>query len=161
MVTVGSAKPDMGVRFSPATPNLTAMPVCIKCKTDKPNSAFHRRTKGGTKLQHTCKECQLKYAAQHYRSNKASYIARNRVFRKKMQGIINVLKAVPCLDCGGTFPPYVMDFDHRGDKKINISRSLGRLALEDVLAEIAKCDLVCANCHRIRTHRRGWPNVRQ
>jgi hypothetical protein len=58
------------------------------------------------------------------------------------------------MDCGGTFPPECMDFDHRpGEKKLfGIGQGLRR-KLEALLAEIAKCDLVCANCHRIRTHR--------
>jgi len=60
----------------------------------------------------------------------------------------------PCADCGGVFPACCMDFDHLpGSVKTN---SVGTMVAhghnrEAVLAEIAKCDLVCANCHRIRT----------
>ena len=62
----------------------------------------------------------------------------------------------PCADCGQCYPYYVMDFDHvRGEKKANIAdilnRSCSRAALK---AEIDKCDLVCSNCHRVRTHNR-------
>ena len=57
----------------------------------------------------------------------------------------------PCKDCGVTFPPVAMDFDHvSGDKMLNVS-SMRHLAWGAVLAEIAKCELVCANCHRVRT----------
>ena len=64
------------------------------------------------------------------------------------------LKSRPCADCGGTFPPYVMDFDHVGtDKSFTISRKIGANK-GTLLSEIEKCDLVCANCHRIRTKRR-------
>jgi len=57
----------------------------------------------------------------------------------------------PCVDCGGFFPPYVLDFDHvRGKKKFAISMRKTP-PVDTLLAEIAKCDLVCANCHRIRT----------
>lgn len=66
---------------------------------------------------------------------------------------INSLKAGrPCHDCGQTFPPFVMDFDHRdpSDKKYTISRMYDH-SNETIDKEIAKCDLVCANCHRIRT----------
>ena len=60
------------------------------------------------------------------------------------------------MDCKKRFPTYVMDFDHvRGKKSFNISSAqcinIGRL-----LVEIIKCDLVCSNCHRRRTYKRGW-----
>jgi hypothetical protein len=62
------------------------------------------------------------------------------------------MKAKPCADCGGTFPPECMDFDHvRGEKIGDISKMLLRTT-ELLHEEIAKCDVVCANCHRIRTH---------
>ena len=64
------------------------------------------------------------------------------------------LKDAPCMDCGNRFPPECMDFDHvRGVKAFEISRAAARTE-EAVRAELAKCDLVCANCHRIRTRKR-------
>ena len=62
-----------------------------------------------------------------------------------------------CMDCGLVLPPYCLDFDHRtSDKWIEISRMVGRGFSPDVIAEeISKCDLVCANCHRERTHDRS------
>ncbi len=64
------------------------------------------------------------------------------------------LKDCPCLDCGGEFPPYVMEFDHvRGTKRF----ALGKMAnhsQEAIEAELAKCELVCCVCHRIRSHER-------
>ncbi len=63
------------------------------------------------------------------------------------------------MDCGQKYPPYVMDFDHR-DPKLKISTLnrmiyLHRYAKEKLLVEIKKCDVVCANCHRIRTHEKS------
>lgn len=70
---------------------------------------------------------------------------------------LDAIKNVPCLDCGRTFPPFCMDFDHvRGEKLYNVgcmAYSTAKRTL--ILAEIEKCDLVCANCHRIRTFRRS------
>lgn len=61
----------------------------------------------------------------------------------------------PCSDCSEFYPFFVMEFDHvpgRGKKVIDISRALAlRWKLERILKEIEKCDVVCANCHRIRT----------
>jgi hypothetical protein len=66
----------------------------------------------------------------------------------------------PCSDCGGTFPPVAMDFDHvRGIKRFSVSKIGGsQMAMETLLEEIAKCELVCSNCHRVRTQKRkqGW-----
>src|SRR6266849_507145 len=60
----------------------------------------------------------------------------------------------PCLDCGGIFHFSAMDFDHvRGKKLFTIGAGIVR-ALKKVMDEIAKCDLVCANCHRVRTYKR-------
>lgn len=65
---------------------------------------------------------------------------------------INDLKSKPCLDCQLEYPPEAMDFDHvRGSKTLAISRMRG-YRKQRVLEEISKCDLVCANCHRKRTH---------
>lgn len=62
----------------------------------------------------------------------------------------------PCMDCGIKYPHYVMDLDHRDDaEKVAVvsdySKGFGKKRL---LEEIAKCDVVCSNCHRERTHRR-------
>lgn len=70
------------------------------------------------------------------------------------------LKAAPCLDCGLAFDPICMDFDHRdGETKhkgVSEMVKLPGFSIEQVLAEIEKCDLVCSNCHRIRTRNRGY-----
>ena len=71
---------------------------------------------------------------------------------------VNDLKKVPCVDCGGTFPHYVMEFDHvpeRGIKKMDLPRFGGvGFGSPLFLEELKKCDVVCANCHKIRTHKR-------
>ena len=65
---------------------------------------------------------------------------------------VNALKSAPCLDCGSAFPPECMDFDHvRGVKVGNVATLIHRAGREKVMEEIAKCELICANCHRIRT----------
>lgn len=52
---------------------------------------------------------------------------------------------------------YVMDFDHcvGEEKKAHVSRLVGMMNLQNLLDEIEKCDVVCANCHRIRTYERN------
>ncbi len=67
---------------------------------------------------------------------------------------LDELKIHPCLDCNRSFPPECMDFDHREpkDKLFDLSGAIaGGTSIALITAEIAKCDLICANCHRIRT----------
>ncbi len=77
-----------------------------------------------------------------------------RRFRARKREQIDNMKRRPCADCGGTFHPYVMDFDHReGElKRFNVSAAvpLG-LSIETIVEEVAKCDVICSNCHRMRT----------
>lgn len=65
------------------------------------------------------------------------------------------MKDQPCSDCGVQYPPYVMQFDHRdpSTKSFGIAACKSRVSLEDMMLEVQKCDLVCANCHAERTHR--------
>jgi hypothetical protein len=60
------------------------------------------------------------------------------------------------MDCGIQYAPWQMDSDHvRGVKALAISRKNTKtFSIRRVMAEIAKCEVVCANCHRDRTHRR-------
>ena len=60
----------------------------------------------------------------------------------------------PCTDCNVNYPAYVMDFDHTRDKLYNISALINSSSMTKIKAEIAKCELVCANCHRQRTYLR-------
>lgn len=77
---------------------------------------------------------------------------------EKKKAYLNQLKDKPCSDCGRTYPTYVMEFDHvpeKGKKKFTVAKggnwSLTKGALID---ELAKCDVVCSNCHSIRTYNR-------
>lgn len=74
------------------------------------------------------------------------------LWRASQRSVIEAAKAKPCADCGGTFPSVVMDFDHvRGDKLFNIGSAGAHHGRQALLDEIAKCEVVCANCHRLRT----------
>lgn len=76
---------------------------------------------------------------------------------EKARGWVREFKeGKPCMDCQQSFPFYVLDFDHvRGNKGSDISGLVGKGASIHILArEVAKCELVCSNCHRERTFRR-------
>ena len=67
-----------------------------------------------------------------------------------MTRLIGFLRAHPCLDCGET-DPLVLEFDHKKDKCFEIARGVREKSWEQILSEIEKCEVVCANCHRRRT----------
>lgn len=95
-----------------------------------------------------------------YPKNKAKHIlivrARNRAEIRKLQEWVNSLKvAKGCIDCGNC-DYRVLDFDHvTGIKTQNVAHLVRNLhSKKTILAEIAKCEVRCANCHRIITHTR-------
>lgn len=92
-----------------------------------------------------------------YNENKQVYLDRNKARFEESSRRLREAKNRPCMDCGGKFPPFVMDFDHRDGvtKMGNIAKLLKSWSWARLQTEIQKCDLICANCHRIRTARRG------
>jgi hypothetical protein len=106
------------------------------------------------------------YAREHYRRNKARYTSadwtRRRCSRKDLNREINdYLAAHPCLDCGEK-DPLLLEFDHRDgvDKLETVAFLRVRGQRDELLAEIAKCDVRCSNCHQRRTARQfGWKKL--
>jgi hypothetical protein len=108
------------------------------------------------------KEKEKQYKKEHYLKNKDKYKTSAKKHtkhnkRKLKQYISNLKETTPCKDCNKFYIAIVMDFDHRlGEiKKFNVAYMVGKHKnREDIEAEIAKCDIVCSNCHRIRTFNR-------
>lgn len=101
------------------------------------------------------KNKRLEYGRNHYRNNKQYYLDRNRVNRAKLRMYVAQIKeSTPCTDCGKYYPHYVMDFDHLSDKDGLIVDFIRRYNLKALDNEIAKCEIVCSNCHRIRSYNR-------
>jgi hypothetical protein len=88
-----------------------------------------------------------KYNAEYARSAKGR--ERHLAAVQRKHDLIRRLKDKPCADCGGRFPYYVMDFHHPEGRDtpyyVNGLQGPGR-----ILEEVAKCVLLCSNCHRIR-----------
>lgn len=132
---------------------------CSACVTSKPLTEFNRK---GQSFHTKCKACQKTYWDAWYANpeNQAKHVAnsvRNRkVDREKNLKLLIEAKNKPCADCGEKYPPYVMDFDHLpgAPKVANVAAMPGAWSEKTILAEIAKCEVVCANCHRERTYQR-------
>lgn len=73
---------------------------------------------------------------------------------KRITDGVREAKNKPCADCKKRYPYYVMSFDHRENKKFNVAQAVRRTSLPKLLEEIKKCDVVCMNCHQIRTFKR-------
>lgn len=104
------------------------------------------------------KEKQREAIRKHYAANRDYYIQKSYKKREAVRQWVCELKSrTPCADCKVLYPYYVTDFDHiesRGKKASNISKLINNGSYSQVRAEIVKCELVCANCHRIRTFQR-------
>jgi hypothetical protein len=110
-----------------------------------------------------CKYCQSQVSKQHYQNHKQSYMDRVRtrevlVTEDNHKRIAEYLSCHPCVDCGCA-DVRVLEFDHvRGKKSNDISRMvIIGCSWSTIEAEISKCEVRCANCHRIKTNERsGW-----
>lgn len=101
---------------------------------------------------------QAKAARKHYLKNKDVIKRKAHLFtiqaRKRNYDLIAEYKKThPCVDCGIIFPDCAMDFDHIKGKKFHNIALLANAAYswETILKEIEKCEVRCANCHRIKT----------
>ena len=115
---------------------------CSKCQRDLPVDDFSRdrrqQSRGGRR--YTCRECSSDYACG---------------IRGRNRKLIREAKDVPCMDCGVWYPYHIMQFDHRDpDKKDFTLGGYSARALQKVKDEIAKCDIVCSNCHADRSYKR-------
>jgi len=103
------------------------------------------------------KKDQLKAWRRWYQQNKGkARKQRKKITARNVSFVKRVKEMFPCTDCGCYYPAVVMDFDHvRGEKKYTIAAMVrGQFSLSRIQEEIRKCELVCSNCHRLRTHNR-------
>ena len=134
--------------------------LCRQCNIEKSPSEFASR--GNGKLHTICKRCKQEYNKALYGGDKGllhrKNVARcNRARALRHLKAVDAAKSVPCADCNIAYPPYVMDFDHRpgSSKSFTIgANTFGGVSMARLEAEMSKCDVVCANCHRIRTYER-------
>lgn len=87
------------------------------------------------------------------RQRRQKIIRKRRMQVKARAWIKEYLKYHSCVDCGNS-DLRVLEFDHRdpSQKKFAISRKVSDgVSIETLVKEVAKCDVRCANCHRIRT----------
>lgn len=129
---------------------------CNKCKDTKSESEFSWQNKTKGTLNSWCKSCIIAARMVIYYNNwekerayRDNYKNARRESNRKW--ILEYLSCHPCVDCGDTRIS-VLEFDHvRGEKKFSISEKISHSSLSRIQEEVQKCDVRCANCHRIRT----------
>ena len=136
------------------------MKRCSKCKQEKLIQEFNFKIKAIGLRQLQCKKCTRLLIKNHYNTNREYYLLKARKRNKKLRDEINnflcqYLLKNPCADCGES-DITVLEFDHKGIiPKLNTVSYLSRVhrPISEIQAEIAKCEVRCANCHKRKTAR--------
>jgi hypothetical protein len=133
-----------------------ALRRCVMCGLWKAMNEFHASRTGQFSY---CRECRRAYDRRYYRERgKPTRHAPKRARATTERAWMAALKeGVPCTDCGDVFPVWVMHWDHLpGFEKLGcISEMVGSRSRAVTIADLEKCELVCANCHVLRTIRRA------
>jgi hypothetical protein len=136
--------------------------ICTNCGEERDGEQdFTWKYRDRGIRQTRCKFCLSQVSKEHYQNNKQSYLDRVRarevlIIEDNQKRLADYLAHHPCVDCGFT-DIRVLELDHvRGKKSGNISRMVGLgYSWSTIVAEIAKCEVRCANCHRIRESEKG------
>lgn len=127
--------------------------TCSKCKGNKPLSEFRKDKTRSDGYSYTCKSCS---SSRHKELYHKKYHIKAKIRTKKRHEEIRQLlneyvKDKSCVNCGES-DPVVFEFHHKNpkEKEFEIGSALNRKR-ENVLKELAKCIILCANCHR-RVH---------
>ncbi len=144
------------------------MKECTICKSTKPTTDFFYRNKRTQKLHSQCKQCYVekrkKIWKDHYHKYGSNYrenaVARNKRLKDKLrQRMLEYLSDKSCFVCGNS-DRRVLEFDHLDPtlKSFGISNAITSIMKwERILVEIEKCQILCANCHKIKTAKeRSW-----
>ena len=140
-------------------------PSCLEQSAtgiEQPIDAFAWKDKKRGKRNSWCKSCHRNYAKSDYQNKKDYYKEKSRRSNKMLKArnrerLRQYLLDHPCVDCGES-SPVVLEFDHvRGKKLSNVSNlAQSSYSWSRIAAEIEKCEVRCANCHRKRTAKTLW-----
>lgn len=143
--------------------------ICTKCGEEKCLDEFFFRNKKTGKRHAQCKDCYNKTRKykEHYDKHKEEYKGRalkrkSNLVMENQNKMLDFLSKCKCADCGET-NPIILEFDHINpqNKAHTIAKMLPTHLWESILVEIEKCEVVCANCHKIRTAKQfNWYRLR-
>jgi hypothetical protein len=141
--------------------------MCTICRSSREITEFNRKRASPDGLQNVCRECNRRQARAYYARNREAHV---RVIMKRkaeqrrlaIDAVGGYLLTHVCVDCGEA-DIRVLDFDHRADakKKADVMRLAQQgYSVAIIMAEIAKCDVRCRNCHAKVTYERMGDNWR-
>lgn len=132
------------------------MKICTKCKQELPSAEFRIMNKKTGKISSMCNSCKKEYDREYWAKNKHNKkgqkaLSAKKAREKKRLLILTILKNSCCMDCKND-DWRVLEFDHkdRETKMFNIADCINK-SLNEIKLELEKCEIVCANCHAIRT----------
>lgn len=138
---------------------------CSKCLLEQAIEEFSLKNKKTGNRSTLCKGCVREKSRKWYQNpeNKKRHLITSRLSAKKWRGkkalefrdFLNQVKSAPCVDCNLQYYPWQLQFDHTDPslKEFNVARMYIKNK-GTILKEIAKCEIVCANCHTMRTFKR-------
>lgn len=125
--------------------------ICSKCGVEKSFSEF-RDGKGRGRKHTYCRVCHQEYDKQYYKNKPRSKDQKRRACRNfyhlRKKWIAAIKRQSGCLLCPED-DPRCLDFHHRDpkSKKFSIANNV-RAGKKAIISEMAKCDVLCSNCHR-------------
>lgn len=133
------------------------MKICSTCKTPKLESEFNKNKSRKDNLNTICKICSRERSKRYYKENPVKH--KENVKSRKLQidqenqtKVIEYLLKHPCIRCNES-DILTLEFDHIVDKEINICTALQLgWTWKRIEKEISKCQVLCANCHRRKSH---------
>ena len=126
------------------------MKRCSKCKISKSNSEFYKSKADKSGLCSYCKVCNNAATKKWQKENKELFYSYTKKYKdKKRDFYIEYKKRLKCQDCGERHSACLV-FHHRNpeEKVFTIGCSTPGYSIERIMKEIAKCDVLCANCHK-------------
>lgn len=140
--------------------------ICRKCKAELSSDNWYLGSQRAN--DYICKVCAKEKSRAHRQENPhrantttKAWLSRHPGYAsqqhaRRKQFVTDLKLRTPCHDCGKHFPPECMDFDHLpGFQKAGLVSQFANWGRkEKAMEEIKKCEIVCANCHRIRTKNR-------
>lgn len=124
------------------------MKICFNCKINKDETDFFKKAAAKDGLQPNCKICANKYYEK--KGVVTKYIERNKKTRSRNKALLGEYKSrLCCTQCGETHPA-CLDFHHKDTNKFKdvADMAASTYKWENILNEIQKCIVLCANCHR-------------
>jgi len=136
------------------------MKTCSKCKLEKELYEFNKDKNKKDGHCNWCKTCNKENMKSYYKSNKEkvkyeNYQNKKKYRVEKKEKLLDYLRNNSCIDCGNS-DIRVLEFDHvRGEKKMDVTKMVSSAySWDKIQEEIDKCEVVCSNCHKIRTYSR-------